>query len=233
MIEQQTRTRTSTPARWIKAAERAIAKGVMVFQVAGGGQWIATSGTSPQLAGDARDGEPALGGISPTSRILRIERVPVLLSGTADSAINMDPAACLRRHERSSSTTSIRSSRPMSSARATRSNVPTPGCRTRRSSVFKYSGVRPARRASSRWLSPAASRCSRIRCRQRGAGRVTRRPSPVCPVEPMLPAPAFDHPARLDIIILRIAQCINHYVARWGSTSAIALALKTRSTTSG
>src|SRR5215213_4265640 len=50
MIEQQTRTRTSSPARWMKAAERAVAEGVQVRQLAGSGAWIASSGSDFSVA---------------------------------------------------------------------------------------------------------------------------------------------------------------------------------------
>src|SRR5215213_9887609 len=50
MIQQQTRTRTSSPARWMKAAERAVAEGVQVRQLAGSGQWVASSGSDNTVA---------------------------------------------------------------------------------------------------------------------------------------------------------------------------------------
>lgn len=46
----QTRTRIESPARWQKAAERAIAEGVQVRQLSGSGQWIATSGSDASAA---------------------------------------------------------------------------------------------------------------------------------------------------------------------------------------
>src|SRR5215213_6002928 len=50
MIQQQTRTRTSSPARWMKAAARAVTEGVQVRQLAGSGQWIASSGSDSTVA---------------------------------------------------------------------------------------------------------------------------------------------------------------------------------------
>lgn len=50
MIGQQTRTRTSSPARWIKAAERAVAEGIQIRQLAGSGAWVATSGSDASVA---------------------------------------------------------------------------------------------------------------------------------------------------------------------------------------
>ena len=48
MIQQQ--TRTSSPARWMKAAERSVAEGVQVQQLAGSGQWIANYGSDSSVA---------------------------------------------------------------------------------------------------------------------------------------------------------------------------------------
>jgi hypothetical protein len=50
MNQVQTRTRTSSPVRWQKAAQRAIAEGIQVRQLAGSGQWIATSGSDATVA---------------------------------------------------------------------------------------------------------------------------------------------------------------------------------------
>lgn len=44
------RSRPDTPARWIKAAQRAAAEGVQVRQLQGSGQWIATSGSDAGVA---------------------------------------------------------------------------------------------------------------------------------------------------------------------------------------
>lgn len=46
----QTRTRVENPARWQKAAERAIAENIQIRQLQSTGQWIATSGTDTSLA---------------------------------------------------------------------------------------------------------------------------------------------------------------------------------------
>lgn len=46
----QTRPRVSTPARWMTAAQRAIAEDVRLCQLQGTGQWVATSGTHPGIA---------------------------------------------------------------------------------------------------------------------------------------------------------------------------------------
>ena len=50
MNGQQTRTRTSSPARWTAAAARAIAEGIQIRQLAGSGQWVATSGSDAAAA---------------------------------------------------------------------------------------------------------------------------------------------------------------------------------------
>src|SRR5688500_4530450 len=49
-MAQQMQTRTSSPVRWIKAAERAIAEGVQIRQLAGSGAWIASSGSDSTIA---------------------------------------------------------------------------------------------------------------------------------------------------------------------------------------
>ena len=50
-VQMQTRrTRQATPERWQKAARRAIDEGVQVRQLAGSGQWVATSGSDPAVA---------------------------------------------------------------------------------------------------------------------------------------------------------------------------------------
>jgi uncharacterized Zn finger protein len=47
---QTRRNRQATPGRWQKAAQRAIAEGVQVFQIDATGQWIATSGSTAHTA---------------------------------------------------------------------------------------------------------------------------------------------------------------------------------------
>jgi hypothetical protein len=46
----QTRTRVENPARWQKAAERAVAEGIQIRQLQSTGQWVATSGSDKSLA---------------------------------------------------------------------------------------------------------------------------------------------------------------------------------------
>ena len=48
MIGQQ--TRTNGAARWMKAAQRAVAECVQVRQLAGSGAWIASSGSDATVA---------------------------------------------------------------------------------------------------------------------------------------------------------------------------------------
>lgn len=50
MIGQQTRARVENPARWLKAAERAVSEGIQVRQLQGTGQWIANSGSDSAVA---------------------------------------------------------------------------------------------------------------------------------------------------------------------------------------
>ncbi|MFT4040961.1 MAG: hypothetical protein QM692_22450 [Thermomicrobiales bacterium] len=46
----QTRVRTESPIRWQKAAERAVAEGIRIYQLQGSGAWIATSGSDASTA---------------------------------------------------------------------------------------------------------------------------------------------------------------------------------------
>ena len=50
MIQAQTRGRVDSQARWLKAAERAVAEGIQVRQLQGSGQWIANSGHDCSVA---------------------------------------------------------------------------------------------------------------------------------------------------------------------------------------
>jgi hypothetical protein len=50
MNQSQTRVRVENPARWAKAAERAIAEGIQVRQLQGSGQWVASSGGDATVA---------------------------------------------------------------------------------------------------------------------------------------------------------------------------------------
>ena len=49
-LRTQTRPRVSSPARWTKAAERAVAEGIQIRQLAGSGAWVASSGSDPNAA---------------------------------------------------------------------------------------------------------------------------------------------------------------------------------------
>jgi hypothetical protein len=48
--QTRNRTRSSSPARWQKAAQRAMAEGIQIRQLAGSGQWIANSGSDATVA---------------------------------------------------------------------------------------------------------------------------------------------------------------------------------------
>ena len=50
MIERQIGTRANSRARWMKAAERAVHEGILLRQLAGSGQWIASSGSDASVA---------------------------------------------------------------------------------------------------------------------------------------------------------------------------------------
>lgn len=47
---QSSRTRPNTPVRWLRAAERALGEGIQIRQVAGTGQWVASSGSDAAVA---------------------------------------------------------------------------------------------------------------------------------------------------------------------------------------
>lgn len=67
---QTRRNRSDSPARWMKAAERAIDEGVQVRQLQGTGQWVATSGSDAavayevQVAGNVAYGCDCLAGLN-------------------------------------------------------------------------------------------------------------------------------------------------------------------------
>src|SRR5215213_10220955 len=108
MIEQQTRTRTSSPARWMKAAERAVAEGVQVRQLAGSGQWIASSGSDASVAyevavtGNVAHGCGCLAGLN-DDPVCKHRAAFYLLVGALDltsepdpPALGMAPVVCFR-----------------------------------------------------------------------------------------------------------------------------------------
>ena len=70
MIGQQTRVRVENPARWLKAAERAVAEGVQIRQLQGSGQCIANSGSDAavayevEIAGNVAHGCDCLAGLN-------------------------------------------------------------------------------------------------------------------------------------------------------------------------
>lgn len=49
MADTATIRRQASPARWVKAAERAVTEGIEVRQIASTGQWVATSGTQSNV----------------------------------------------------------------------------------------------------------------------------------------------------------------------------------------
>src|SRR5215213_4528248 len=98
MIEQQTRTRTSSPARWMKAAERAVAEGVQVRQLAGSGQWVASSGSDASVAyevdvtGNVAHGCGCLAGLN-DDPVCKHRAAFYLLIGALDLPPEPDPPA--------------------------------------------------------------------------------------------------------------------------------------------
>ncbi len=101
----RTRTRVENPARWIKAAERAIAEGVQVRQLQGSGQWIATSGTrwqsptKPTVTGNVVHGCDCLAGLN-DDPVCKHRAAFYLLIGALDPEpepqASAAPAICFR-----------------------------------------------------------------------------------------------------------------------------------------
>jgi hypothetical protein len=96
MIQQ--RTRTSSPARWMKAAARAISEGVQVRQLAGSGQWIASSGSDASAAyevaitGNVAHGCGCLAGLN-DDPVCKHRAAFYLLIGALDVTPEPDPPA--------------------------------------------------------------------------------------------------------------------------------------------
>jgi hypothetical protein len=98
MNQSQTRTRVENPARWMRAAERAIAEGIQVRQLQGTGQWIATSGSQSALAyevqvtGNVAHGCDCLAGMN-GDPICKHRAAYYLLIGALDQTPEPDPPA--------------------------------------------------------------------------------------------------------------------------------------------
>ena len=98
MIQQQTQPRTSSPSRWMKAAERAITEGVQIRQLAGSGQWIASSGSDATVAyevevtGNVAHGCGCLAGLN-DDPVCKHRAAFYLLIGAIDLTPEPDPPA--------------------------------------------------------------------------------------------------------------------------------------------
>jgi hypothetical protein len=96
--QMQTRTRVENPARWIRAAERAVAEGIQVRQLQGTGQWIATSGSQTGLAyevavtGNVAHGCDCLAGLN-GDPVCKHRAAYYLLIGALDLSPEPDPPA--------------------------------------------------------------------------------------------------------------------------------------------
>ena len=96
MIGQQ--TRTNSAARWMKAAERAVAEGVQIRQLAGSGQWIASSGSDASVAyevdvtGNVAHGCGCLAGLN-DDPVCKHRAAFYLLIGALDLTPEPDPPA--------------------------------------------------------------------------------------------------------------------------------------------
>ncbi len=98
MIQSQSRPRTSSPARWIKAAERAVAEGVQIRQLAGSGAWVASSGSDPNAAyevevtGNVAHGCSCLAGLN-DDPVCKHRAAYFVLIGALDPNPEPDPPA--------------------------------------------------------------------------------------------------------------------------------------------
>jgi hypothetical protein len=98
MIQSQTRARVENPARWAKAAERAVAGNIQVRQVQSTGQWIATSGTDAsvayelQVTGNVAHGCDCLAGLNGDG-VCRHRAAFYVLIGALDPNPEPDPPA--------------------------------------------------------------------------------------------------------------------------------------------
>ncbi len=96
--QTQTRTRTSSPARWTKAAERAVAEGIQIRQLAGSGAWIASSGSNANAAyevevtGNVAHGCTCLAGLN-DDPVCKHRAAFYLLIGALDLTPEPDPPA--------------------------------------------------------------------------------------------------------------------------------------------
>jgi hypothetical protein len=98
MLQAQTRTRVEYPARWFKAAERAITEGIQVRQLAGSGQWVASSGSNATVAyevevtGNVAHGCDCLAGLN-GDPVCKHRAAFYLLIGALDLSPEPDPPA--------------------------------------------------------------------------------------------------------------------------------------------
>jgi hypothetical protein len=90
--------RSTNPARWMKAAGRAVAEGIQVRQLAGSGQWIASSGSDATVAyevevtGNVAHGCGCLAGLN-GDPVCKHRAAFYLLIGAIDLTPEPDPPA--------------------------------------------------------------------------------------------------------------------------------------------
>jgi hypothetical protein len=105
---QTRKHRTATPERWIKAAERAVAENVQIRQLAGSGQWVASSGSDATVAyevdvtGNVAHGCGCLAGLN-DDPVCKHRAAFYLLIGALDlppepepPALGVSPVVCFR-----------------------------------------------------------------------------------------------------------------------------------------
>jgi hypothetical protein len=106
--DADTEASNRNPERWIKAAERAVAEGVQIRQLAGSGQWVASSGSDASIAyevavtGNVAHGCGCLAGLN-DDPVCKHRAVFYLLIGALDlppepepPALGVSPVVCFR-----------------------------------------------------------------------------------------------------------------------------------------
>src|SRR5215210_7811531 len=98
LVQVPVRSRMDNPARWLKAAERAISEGIQVRQLAGSGQWIANSSSDAmgayevEVTGNVAHGCGCLAGLN-DDPVCKHRAAFYLLIGALDLTPEPDPPA--------------------------------------------------------------------------------------------------------------------------------------------
>jgi hypothetical protein len=98
VLRTQPRPHVSSPARWTKAAERAVAEVIQIRQLAGSGAWVASSGSDPNAAyevevtGNVAHGCTCLAGLN-DDPVCKHRAAFYVLIGALDLTPEPDPPA--------------------------------------------------------------------------------------------------------------------------------------------